>query len=61
MHTTGLHTTDTSKCPLDEVTVIGTARVNAVKGKQQYWVEPSCLAAYPEQTSGTLRWGFPGG
>eukprot|EP00975_Prorocentrum_lima_P005556 1207088-Prorocentrum_lima.AAC.1 len=31
----GLQTTETSKCPFDEVIVIDTARVNVAKGKQK--------------------------
>eukprot|EP00975_Prorocentrum_lima_P013843 2941829-Prorocentrum_lima.AAC.1 len=47
----GLRTSETSKCALDEVIVIDTARVNDVRGEQKYWIEPSCLAADPEQPS----------
>eukprot|EP00975_Prorocentrum_lima_P054100 11345623-Prorocentrum_lima.AAC.1 len=47
----GLQTTETSKCPLDEAIVIDTARVSVVKDKQKYCIEPSCLAADPEQPS----------
>eukprot|EP00975_Prorocentrum_lima_P065535 12904038-Prorocentrum_lima.AAC.1 len=55
----GLQTTESSKCPLDEVIVIDADRVNVVKGKQKYLIEPSCLGAGPEDPSGTLQWGGP--
>eukprot|EP00975_Prorocentrum_lima_P035939 7557975-Prorocentrum_lima.AAC.1 len=51
-----LQTTETEKCPLDEVSVSDTTRENAVKGKQKYLIEPSCLAADPEKPSGALQW-----
>eukprot|EP00975_Prorocentrum_lima_P034770 7306283-Prorocentrum_lima.AAC.1 len=47
----GLQTTETTMCPLDEVIVIDHVKVNAVRNKKKYWIEPSRLAADPEQPS----------
>eukprot|EP00975_Prorocentrum_lima_P030672 6435274-Prorocentrum_lima.AAC.1 len=48
----GLQTEEESKCPMDEVIVIdqvdvNAAKVNTVKCKEKYWIDPSCDGADP--------------
>eukprot|EP00975_Prorocentrum_lima_P048146 10069572-Prorocentrum_lima.AAC.1 len=39
---------------------VNAAKVNAVKCKEKYWIEPSCGGADPVESSSTLQWGIPG-
>eukprot|EP00975_Prorocentrum_lima_P071015 12935301-Prorocentrum_lima.AAC.1 len=43
----GLQTEENNKCPMDEVIVIDHVKLNSVKCKEKYWIEPSCGGADP--------------
>eukprot|EP00975_Prorocentrum_lima_P038354 8062610-Prorocentrum_lima.AAC.1 len=53
-----------NKCPMEEIIVIdhvntNAVKVNAVKCKEKYWIDPSCDDAGPAEPSDTLQWGVP--
>eukprot|EP00975_Prorocentrum_lima_P042332 8895861-Prorocentrum_lima.AAC.1 len=48
----GLQTEENNKCPMNEVIVIDQVKVNAVKCKAKYWIEPSRGALYSGVSQG---------
>eukprot|EP00975_Prorocentrum_lima_P048240 10089471-Prorocentrum_lima.AAC.1 len=60
----GVQTEEEIECPLEKPIIIDHARtnvakINTVKCKEKYWIEPSGDGDGPAELSDTLQWGVP--